>query len=138
MICKVHSKGIRSMHTATMYIFIALGGATGACLRYFLSQLILQWFGKGFPFGTLVVNIVGSFFLGLLYSLLEHGQLEAALWRTTIGIGFLGAFTTFSTFSVDTLMLFQQGLWFKAALNVTLNILCCLFAAWLGTQLVKG
>jgi CrcB protein len=127
------------MHTtATMYIFIALGGATGACLRYFLSQLMLQWFGKGFPFGTLLVNIVGSFFLGFLYSLLEHGQLEAALWRTTIGIGFLGALTTFSTFSVDTLMLFQQGLWFKAALNVTLNILCCLFAAWLGTQLVKG
>jgi CrcB protein len=126
------------MHTATIYIFIALGGATGACLRYFLSQLMLQWFGKGFPFGTLFVNIVGSFFLGFLYSLLEHGQLEAALWRTTIGIGFLGALTTFSTFSVDTLMLFQQGLWFKAALNVTLNILCCLFAAWLGTQLVKG
>ncbi len=127
------------MHTtATMYIFIALGGATGACLRYFLSQLMLQWFGKGFPFGTLLVNIVGSFFLGFLYSLLEHGQLEAALWRTTVGIGFLGALTTFSTFSVDTLMLFQQGLWFKAALNVTLNIVCCLFAAWLGTQLVKG
>lgn len=126
------------MHTATVYVFIALGGATGACLRYFLSQLMLQWFGKGFPFGTLLVNIVGSFFLGFLYSLLEHGQLEDALWRTTIGIGFLGALTTFSTFSVDTLMLFQQGLWFKAALNVTLNILCCLFAAWLGTQLVKG
>jgi CrcB protein len=126
------------MHTATMYIFIALGGATGACLRYFLSQLMLQWCGKGFPFGTLLVNIVGSFFLGFLYSLLEHGQLEAALWRTTVGIGFLGALTTFSTFSVDTLMLFQQGLWFKAALNVTLNIMCCLFAAWLGTQLVKG
>lgn len=121
-----------------MYIFIALGGATGACLRYFLSQLMLQWFGKGFPFGTLLVNIMGSFSLGFLYSLLEQGQLEAALWRTTIGIGFLGALTTFSTFSVDTLMLFQQGLWFKGALNVTLNILCCLFAAWLGTQLVKG
>lgn len=126
------------MPTVTMYIFIALGGATGACLRYFLSQLMLQWFGKGFPFGTLLVNVVGSFFLGFLYSLLEHGQLEAALWRTTIGIGFLGALTTFSTFSVDTLMLFQQGLWLKAAINVTLNVLCCLFAAWLGTQLVKG
>lgn len=127
-----------NMQTMTMYIFIALGGATGACLRFFLSQLMLQWFGKGFPFGTLLVNVVGSFLLGFLYSLLEHGQLEAALWRTTIGIGFLGALTTFSTFSVDTLMLFQQGLWLKAALNVTLNILCCLFAAWLGTQIVKG
>jgi CrcB protein len=126
------------MQNATIYIFIALGGASGACLRYFLSQLMLQWFGKGFPFGTLLVNVVGSFLLGFLYSLIEHGQLEAALWRTTVGVGFLGALTTFSTFSVDTLMLFQQGLWLKAALNVTLNILCCLFAAWLGTQIVKG
>lgn len=126
------------MQTITIYIFIALGGATGACLRYFLSQLMLQWFGKGFPFGTLLVNIIGSFLLGFMYSLLEHGQLEAALWRTTIGIGFLGALTTFSTFSVDTLMLFQQGLWLKAALNIMLNITCCLFAAWLATQLVKG
>ncbi len=126
------------MQTLTLYLLIALGGAAGACLRFFLSQLMLQWFGKGFPFGTLLVNVVGSFFLGFLYALLEQGQVEAALWRTTIGIGFLGALTTFSTFSVDTLMLFQQGLWLKAALNVTLNIVCCLFAAYLGTQIVKG
>ncbi|MFT2091136.1 MULTISPECIES: fluoride efflux transporter CrcB [Paraglaciecola] len=126
------------MQSTTIYIFIALGGATGACLRYFLSQLMLQWFGKGFPFGTLLVNVVGSFLLGFLYSLFEHGHLETTLLRTTIGIGFLGALTTFSTFSVDTLVLFQQGLWLKAVLNIILNILCCLFAAWVGTQIVKG
>ncbi|WP_289028724.1 fluoride efflux transporter CrcB [uncultured Paraglaciecola sp.] len=126
------------MQSTTIYIFIALGGATGACLRYFLTQLMFQWFGKGFPFGTLLVNIVGSFLLGFLYSLFEHGHLETTLLRTTIGIGFLGALTTFSTFSVDTIVLFQQGLWLKAALNITLNILCCLFAAWVGSQIVKG
>lgn len=126
------------MQSMTIYIFIAIGGASGACLRYFISQLMLQWFGKGFPFGTLLVNVTGSFLLGFLYSLLEHGQLEAGLWRTTVGVGFLGALTTFSTFSVDTLMLFQQGFWLKAALNIMLNITCCLFAAWLATQLVKG
>ncbi|MEP0177739.1 MAG: fluoride efflux transporter CrcB [Paraglaciecola sp.] len=126
------------MQSTTIYIFIALGGATGACLRYFLSQLMFQWFGKGFPFGTLLVNVVGSFLLGFLYSLFEHGHLETTLLRTTIGIGFLGALTTFSTFSVDTIVLFQQGLWLKAALNITLNILCCLFAAWVGSQIVKG
>ncbi|MEO9947273.1 MAG: fluoride efflux transporter CrcB [Paraglaciecola sp.] len=126
------------MQSTTIYIFIALGGATGACLRYFLTQLMFQWFGKGFPFGTLLVNVVGSFLLGFLYSLFEHGHLETTLLRTTIGIGFLGALTTFSTFSVDTIVLFQQGLWLKAALNITLNILCCLFAAWVGSQIVKG
>lgn len=125
-------------HSFAIYTYIALGGATGACLRFFLSSLMLQWFGKGFPFGTLLVNIVGSFSLGLLYTLIEQGHLEIVVWRTAIGIGFLGALTTFSTFSVDSLMLLQQGMWLKGAFNIFINITCCLFAAWLGTQLVKG
>ena len=124
------------MHSATIYLYIALGGATGACMRYFVSQLVFQWFGKGFPFGTLLVNVIGSFSLGVLYSLLEQGQMEAVLWRTTLGIGFLGAFTTFSTFSVDTLYLLQQGLWIKGIANIFLNMLGCLLAAWLGTLFV--
>ncbi|MDP5031058.1 MAG: fluoride efflux transporter CrcB [Paraglaciecola sp.] len=124
------------MQGAMIYLYIAVGGASGACMRYFLSQLIFQWFGKGFPFGTLVVNVLGSFSLGLLYSLIEHGQMEATLWRATVGIGFLGAFTTFSTFSVDTLYLLQQGLWVKGILNMFLNMLGCLLAAWLGTIFV--
>ena len=121
-----------------IYTYIALGGATGACLRFFLSNLMLQCFGKGFPFGTLLVNIVGSFSLGLLYTLIEQGHLEIIVWRTAIGIGFLGALTTFSTFSVDSLILLQQGMWLKGVFNIFINITCCLFAAWLGTQLVKG
>ena len=125
-------------HSLAIYMYIALGGASGACLRYFLSQLMLQWFGKGFPFGTLLVNVLGSFCLGYLYAHLEHGQIEIVVWRTTIGIGFLGALTTFSTFSVDTLMLLQQGMWLKGALNIFLNLTSCIFAAWLGTQFVKG
>jgi fluoride exporter len=124
------------MQGAMIYVYIAIGGASGACMRFFLSQLVFQWFGKGFPFGTLLVNVVGSFSLGFLYSLIEHGQMEATLWRATIGIGFLGAFTTFSTFSVDTLYLLQQGLWLKGILNVLLNMLGCLLAAWLGTIFV--
>ena len=123
---------------AIIYLYIAVGGATGACLRFFLSQLMLQWFGKGFPFGTLLVNVIGSFSLGFLYSLIEQGHLEIVLWRTAIGIGFLGALTTFSTFSVDTLLLLQHGFWLKGILNIIINISCCLFAAWIGTQLVKG
>lgn len=125
-------------NSVAIYVFIAIGGAGGACLRFFLSQLMLQWFGKGFPFGTLLVNVVGSFCLGLVYSLIEHGQIEIVLWRTTVGIGFLGALTTFSTFSVDTLLLLQQGMWLKGVLNIFMNLVCCLIAAWLGMQLAKG
>ena len=125
-------------HSLTIYGFIAVGGATGACLRFFLSQLILQWFGKGFPFATLLVNVLGSLCLGIVYSLIEQEQIEIVLWRTMIGIGLLGAFTTFSTFSLDTLLLFQQGMWLKGMLNIFLNLTCCLLAAWLGTSIVKG
>lgn len=125
-------------NSVAIYVYIAIGGAAGACLRFFLSQLMLQWFGKGFPFGTLLVNVIGSFCLGLVYTLIEQGQIEIVLWRTTVGIGFLGALTTFSTFSVDTLLLLQQGMWIKGVLNILMNLVCCLTAAWLGMQLAKG
>lgn len=125
-------------HSLSIYGFIAVGGAVGACLRFFLSQLMLQWFGKGFPFGTLLVNVVGSLCIGIVYTLVEQEQIEIVLWRTMIGIGFLGALTTFSTFSLDSLLLLQQGMWLKGMLNIFLNLTCCLLAAWLGTTIVKG
>ena len=126
------------MNNLALYAMVALGGALGACLRFFLSQMAIQLFGKGFPFGTLLVNVLGSFLLGLLYSLIEHGQLQTIPWRSLIGVGFLGALTTFSTFSVETLTLLQQGEWLKSLVNVFFNIIFCLFAAWLGMQIVKG
>nr|WP_040394095.1 fluoride efflux transporter CrcB [Catenovulum agarivorans] len=118
------------------YVFIAIGGALGACLRYFLSQQALIWFGKEFPFGTLLVNVLGSLIIGFLYTLIAQGYVQLIPWRTFIGIGFLGALTTFSTFSMDTLLLLQQGAWIKASLNILLNVFVCLFAAWIGSKLV--
>lgn len=124
--------------TLHLYLFIAIGGGAGACLRFFLSQLMLQWFGRGFPFGTLLVNVVGSFFLGLMFATLGQSEAEEFLWRSGVGVGFLGALTTFSTFSLDTLLLLQQGFYVKAALNMILNVLCCLLAAWLALHFFKG
>ena len=124
--------------TMNNYLFIAVGGAAGACLRFFVNQQALSLFGKGFPFGTLIVNITGSFLLGLIYALIEHEHIALGPWRSLVAIGFLGALTTFSTFSVDTLVLMQQGYWLKAGMNVILNLGCCLFAAWLAMQLVQA
>ena len=121
-----------------LYAFVALGGACGASLRFYISQLVLNWLGKGFPFATLMVNIIGSFVMGLLYQLIEHEILDINIHRTLIGIGFLGAFTTFSTFSLDSLLLIQQGDLLKAAINILLNVSLCIAAAALGLYLVSA
>ena len=124
------------INTFTLYLLVAVGGASGASLRFFISQLILNWLGKGFPFATLVVNISGSLLMGFLYGLIEQLNVEIQVYRTLIGIGFLGAFTTFSTFSLDTLLLFQQGDIIKAMLNIILNVTLCVLAAALGIFVV--
>lgn len=126
------------MNSLSTYLYIAIGGGLGASFRFFISQIMLQWLGKGFPFGTLLVNVIGSFLLGLVYSLTEQGHLEIIPWRTLVAIGFLGAFTTFSTFSLDSLLLLQQGQTLKGLLNIIFNLFFCLGAAWLGMQIVKG
>jgi len=122
----------------TLYAFVALGGACGASLRFYTYQLVLNWLGKGFPFATLMVNIIGSFIMGLLYQLIEHEVLDIHIHRTLIGVGFLGAFTTFSTFSLDSLLLLQQGEVLKAGINILLNVSLCIAAAGLGLYLVSS
>jgi CrcB protein len=117
------------------YLAIAIGGAIGACLRFAISEWMLHLFGRAFPFGTLLVNILGSFVIGLLYGLLLTEQIAPNPWRIFVGIGVLGAFTTFSTFSMDTVLLLQQGDWPKAVVNVVLNVVLCLTLAWLGLKL---
>ena len=121
-----------------LYCFIAAGGATGACLRYFVTTSVDSLFGKHMPFGTLTVNVVGSFALALLYGFIERHDLSDSPYRALIGVGLLGAFTTFSTFSVETLTLLENELWLKAAANVFLNVGACLIAGWLAIQLMKG
>lgn len=124
------------MNNMALYGFVALGGATGAVLRTVISQAAISILGKGFPYGTLIVNILGSLLMGVLFALLEEQLLVEAPWRQLIGLGFLGALTTFSTFSMDSLLLLQQGEWIKAALNVSLNVFICIFVAYLGMRLV--
>ncbi|MBT1445449.1 fluoride efflux transporter CrcB [Shewanella sp. JM162201] len=116
-------------------LFVALGGAVGAVLRYSISILALQLFGAGFPFGTLIVNVAGSFLMGCVYALAELSHIGPQ-WKALIGVGLLGALTTFSTFSNETLLLMEQGDWLKASLNVLLNLVLCLVMVYLGQQLI--
>jgi CrcB protein len=116
----------------TQVLAIATGGAAGALLRFWMSQGVYLLLGRGFPYGTLAVNILGSFLMGLLYVYLLDRSHIAPEWRAAILIGMLGAFTTFSTFSIETLNLFEQGEQLKALMNAVLSVVLCLFATWLG------
>ncbi|MCD8548783.1 MAG: fluoride efflux transporter CrcB [Aeromonadaceae bacterium] len=116
------------------YLFVAVGGALGACLRFSLTELMASLLGRAFPYGTLSVNLLGSLVMGLMIGAVQQGYIEAQPWRPLIMVGLLGALTTFSSFSLDTLVLLQQGAWLKGALNVLLNVTLCLGLTWLGMQ----
>lgn len=116
----------------TTILAIAAGGAGGALLRYWCSQGVHMLLGRGFPYGTLTVNVIGSLLMGLLFVLLSERQLVATEWRAFLLIGLLGAFTTFSTFSIETLNLLEQGDVLKAGLNILFSVSLCLIACWTG------
>ena len=111
---------------------IAGGGALGAVLRYGVSNSVYRLLGRDFPYGTLAVNILGSLLMGFLFVLFVERMMVSAEWRLGLLVGLLGAFTTFSTFSLETLALFEAGAPLKALLNIMASVVLCLVATWLG------
>jgi len=111
---------------------IAAGGALGALLRYWLVAGVQAVAGPGFPYGTLLVNISGCIAIGVLYVLfVERPEMHVA-WRAGLIVGLLGAYTTFSAFSLETLQLVEAGQAAKAALYVGLSVVFCLSGCWFG------
>lgn len=108
----------------------------GAVMRFLVANGIYVWLGRGFPHGTLFVNVSGSFLMGLLTELMLQRLTFAVEYRAAILVGFLGAYTTFSTFALETLYLFEEGNLQKAVLNIFLSAVLCLAAVWIG--LVMG
>ncbi|HLT23879.1 MAG TPA: fluoride efflux transporter CrcB [Ignavibacteria bacterium] len=115
-------------------LLIGIGGFLGAISRFLVQKFVNNYMAT-FPMGTLVVNVLGSFILGmLLYGITYDRELTINL-RDLAAIGFLGSFTTMSAFSHETMMLFDTGHIFQAMLNVVLNIVLCLFAVYAGRQI---
>lgn len=116
---------------------IGMAGFIGTLSRYWMSGLVAKRYGETFPLGTLVVNLVGCFLVGLLFYLLEERFLVNQTVRTAILIGFLGGFTTFSSFGLQSFTLLQEGEFGLAVLNVTASNLAGLLLVWAGYTLAK-
>ncbi len=116
---------------------VAVAGAAGALLRFGLSNGVYRVLGREFPYGTLVVNIVGSLLIGYFFVLFLERTIVSDAWRSAILIGLLGSFTTFSTFSLETLNLLNEGAYIKAMMNVVLSVMLCLAATWTGFALAR-
>jgi CrcB protein len=122
---------------AVQLVSIAIGGAIGAVARFLLARSIYTWLGTGFPWGTLAVNVLGSLAIGYLFVRLDSlGEFEPAM-RAVLQVGLLGAFTTFSTFSIETMALLEVQAYAKAIINVVLSVGLCLLACALGIWIAR-
>jgi fluoride exporter len=122
------------------YFWIAVGSALGGVARYWCSDMAARLVGETFPWGTLAVNIVGSFVIGFFATLTgPNGRLEVGLTaRQFVTIGLCGGYTTFSSFSAQTLSLMQDGQSFRAGAYIVASVVCCLVAVWVGYLLAAS
>jgi CrcB protein len=117
---------------------IAIGGAVGALGRHFVNVLALAWFGTAFPWGTLAVNIAGSFLMGIFVELSALAWTPGPALRAMLTVGLLGAFTTFSTFSLETALLYERGQMGLSALYVLLSVTLSVGGLFAGLAFIRA
>jgi CrcB protein len=120
-----------------IYLLVGLGGFLGTNARYLVANCIGGRFGTSFPYGTLVINVSGSFIIGLFLILITERFLVHPHWRLFFAVGFLGGYTTFSTFSFESLALIQNGYWRLALINVIGSVMLGLGATLCGVALAR-
>jgi CrcB protein len=120
------------------YLFVAIGGALGAVLRYFLGVVAAERFGDRFPIGTLTINISACFLIGLVLEYLNHHTGTNPVWRYGFAIGFIGAYSTFSTFEWETLTEIHRGAFWIAIFYVAVSVIVGLVAVALGSATARS
>lgn len=123
--CQLVLRMINIMHYIPIFSLIALGGALGACCRYAIFEIVISSLGNDFPYAALVVNVIGSCLIGSLFAVFNMSTIDSGALRVFWVSGFLGALTTFSTFSMDNVLLFEQGSYVTALLNVIISVTLC-------------
>ena len=121
-----------------MFLSVAVGGALGACARYGVAQILLRQLGPGYPYGTLFVNIVGSFLMGVLIEVIALRWSPSPELRVLLVTGFLGGFTTFSAFSLDVALLVEKGETFSAAGYVIMSVGLSIAALFAGLHVMRA
>ncbi len=119
------------------WLVIGLGGGAGAVARFLVARQMGHWLGDYLPYGTLTVNAIGSWMLGFLSVYLMDRPEISPLVRLGLAVGFLGAFTTFSTFSYESVMLLQEGAFGRALISIGANLVFCLGLCYLGVQAAR-
>lgn len=120
------------------YLIIGIGGFIGAIVRYGVAFWVGERWGRSFPLGTFIINVTGSFLIGLLMTLFTERFMVNPQWRLLLVVGFLGAYTTFSTFEYETGSLLKDGEWLIAGLNVTLSVFVGFIALKFGEVIAKS
>ena len=120
-----------------IYLIVFIGGGIGAAARYWLSGFVYRFLDPVFPYGNLVVNVTGSFLIGILMALFEERFVVDPMIKVFLTIGILGGFTTFSSFSYETVALLRSGELLFAGLNIILSVSLCLAGTYAGMQLGK-
>lgn len=123
-----------------VYFWVAIGAALGGMARYWCSGVAARLVGETFPWGTFVVNVVGSFIIGFFATLTGPGGrfYVGSIGRQFVMTGICGGYTTFSSFSLQTLNLGNDGEWFRVGANITLSVTCCMISVWAGSLLGAG
>lgn len=119
------------------YLLIAIGGATGALCRFGVARLTYNYVNHDWPWATFGVNALGSFVIGMVYVLITEKTVLHPDWRYMLMVGFLGAFTTFSTFALETVALIEAGKLLLAASYIAATVMSCVVGCWLGIVLLR-